>query len=185
MRLVCGCAERRAREPGAGEHEGAQVPQRVGGRVLPRPLARCPQRLRLRAVDAPTGQGHSARADPPSDSWSVTVIPVESAQEPGPAEQVVGKTARESQAALAEKLPEGQCSMPAPSLEVSDVELCLGALATEGIDLDGDAGQIADESEVAPVGPQLTWDPTSRVRRTMRRLPLKVVSATVASTPSR
>ena len=71
-----------------------------------------------------------------------------------PADQVVGKTAQHIHAALAEKSPEGQCSMPAPSFQSSMHSSTTAWRAVEGVELDRAAVEVGQEGEVPPVGPQ-------------------------------
>ena len=105
----------RSQGSGDGDRKGTQVPKGAGEGLLPRPMARCAQRRRPRAVDESTRQGHKARADGPSDGRTVVVGLSDAAQELGPAKQVVGQDCALEPGALAAKLPDGQCSMPAPS----------------------------------------------------------------------
>ena len=63
-------------------------------------------------------------------------------------------TAQASQAALAKNRPDGQCSRPAPPLQVADGELDRGVIAVELVDFDGGQFDVGDERVVAPVGPQ-------------------------------
>ena len=65
------------------------------------------------------------------------------------------RTAHCNHALLARKLPDGTCSSPAPSFEVADRELDHGVSTVELVDLDCVAGEVGEESEVAPVGPPL------------------------------
>ena len=65
------------------------------------------------------------------------------------------RTAHCNHALLARKLPDGTCSSPAPSFEVAYREVDHGVSTVELVDLDCVAGEVGEESEVAPVGPQL------------------------------
>jgi len=135
---------RRARSQGSGDGdgEGTQVRKSAGERLLPRPMARYAQRRDPRAVDEPTGQRHEARADGPGDSRAVTVVLVEAAQELTPAKQVVGHDGALEPGRVGSKAARGAVPHTHPLLQIGDVELCLGALAVEGVEGNGGARQI-------------------------------------------
>lgn len=69
--------------------------------------------------------------------------------------------------------------------KVADRELDDGsALAVLGLDDCQRLGAVGQEREVAPVRPELGLRPIRRVRRTISRLPLTVVSVICASPAS-
>src|SRR5579875_3520727 len=147
---------RRPRNEGSGDgdFEGAQGRKGAEERLLPRPMVRCAQGWRPRAVDEPTRQRHQTRADGPSDGRTVVVVVVEAAQELGPAHQVVGQDGAAEPGAVGSEASRWAVLHPRALLQVADVELCLGALAVEGVDCDGAGGEIGEECEVTPVRPQ-------------------------------
>ena len=82
-------------------------------RRRPGPACRESQDAPTAAVDQAAGKCEQSGADGAGDGE--LIVGADVAEADGPAGDFWASTAQPSQAALAEKLPEGQCSRPAPS----------------------------------------------------------------------
>ena len=70
-----------------------------------------------------------------------------------PADEIVGYDRAAHPGGIRREVPRGAVLHAHPFFQVANVELAERSLSVEGVDVGGGAGQIGQESEVAPVGP--------------------------------